>query len=106
MKESLRALVRDRAMDCCEYCRAQAKFSHDSFAVEHIIPIVKGGAENEIGNLAWSCLGCNNFKYTATTAYDLITAQMAPLFNPRTDKWADHFRWSSDFCSVIGLGLN
>jgi len=103
MNEALRFLVRDRAGDCCEYCRAQAKFSHDSFSIEHIIPVAKGGAENDPENLAWSCLGCNNFKYTATSAYDLVSARSAPLFNPRTDHWSDHFRWSADLCTVVGL---
>jgi hypothetical protein len=103
MKETLRSSVRDRAGDCCEYCRAQGKFSHDSFSIEHIIPVSKGGAVEDPENLAWSCLGCNNFKYTATSAYDLVTARIAPLFNPRTDDWNSHFRWSADFCSIIGL---
>lgn len=103
MKEALRSLVRDRAGDCCEYCRAQGKFSHDSFSIEHIIPVSKGGAAEDPENLAWSCLGCNNFKYTATSAYDLVTAGIAPLFNPRTNDWNDHFRWSIDFSAIIGL---
>ncbi|MCC6463592.1 MAG: HNH endonuclease [Saprospiraceae bacterium] len=102
MKVELRALVRDRARDCCEYCCAQAVFSHDPFSVEHITPLAKGGT-NEAENLAWSCLGCNNFKFTATTGYDLLTGQIVPLFNPRMDHWADHFRWSVDFSTIIGL---
>lgn len=103
MKEALRTLVRDRARDCCEYCRAQGRFSHDSFSLEHIIPVSKGGAAEDPDNLAWSCLGCNNFKYTATGAYDLVSARIAPLYNPRTDVWNEHFRWSADFCTIIGL---
>lgn len=102
MTENLRSFVRDRAQDCCEYCQAQAKFSHDPFSVEHITPVVKGGTDDP-ENLAWSCLGCNNYKYTATLAYDLVTAQMVPLFNPRTDIWSDHFRWSTDYTVVIGI---
>ena len=27
---------------------------------------------------------------------------MAPLFNPRTDVWREHFRWSNDFGWIIG----
>lgn len=102
MTEAVRSFVRDRAQGCCEYCRAQAKFSHDPFSVEHITPVVKGGTDDP-ENLAWSCLGCNNYKFTATSTYDLLTTQMVPLFNPRTDIWGDHFRWSKDFSVVIGL---
>ena len=102
MTEALRTSVRDRARDCCEYCRAQAEFSHDPFSVEHIIPFVKGGTD-DLENLAWSCLGCNNYKYISTSAYDLVTAQMVPLFNPRIDVWSNHFRWNNDFSVIIGL---
>lgn len=102
MKETIRSFVQDRAQGCCEYCLAQEKFSHDPFSVEHIIPVIKGGGDDP-ENLAWSCLGCNNFKFTATIAYDLLTGQMVPLFNPRKDLWNDHFRWSIDFSWVIGL---
>ena len=102
MTEALRTSVRDRARDCCEYCCAQAEFSHDPFSVEHIIPFVKGGTD-DLENLAWSCLGCNNYKYISTSAYDLVTAQMVPLFNPRIDVWSNHFRWNNDFSVIIGL---
>ncbi|MCB0534414.1 MAG: HNH endonuclease [Saprospiraceae bacterium] len=102
MTEALRSLARDRARDCCEYCRAQAKLSHDPFSVEHIIPLSQGGTDDP-ENLAWSCLGCNNYKYTFTAAYDLVTAQMVPLFNPRTDMWDEHFRWNANFTVIIGL---
>jgi len=102
MNEAIRSSVRDRAPDCCEYCRAQARFSYDPFSVEHIIPISKGGID-DLENLAWSCIGCNNFKFTAISAFDLVTTQMTPLFNPRTDIWNDHFRWSADFSEIIGL---
>jgi hypothetical protein len=51
MKESIRAFVRTRANDCCEYCQAQASFSHDSFSVEHIIPSSLNGTD-DLSNLA------------------------------------------------------
>jgi hypothetical protein len=102
MRESIRALVRERAFACCEYCQAQAKFSHDSFSVEHVIPLSKGGSDNPV-NLAWSCQGCNNFKYTAITAYDMVTAEIVNLFHPRLDRWNIHFAWNTDFSKVIGL---
>jgi hypothetical protein len=101
MKNALRKAACKRAADCCEYCQMQAKFSHDPFSGEHIIPVVKGGLD-ELENLAWSCLGCNLFKAIATHVFDLITGDLVPLYNPRIDKWADHFQWAEDFSLMIG----
>ena len=101
MKLSIRTSVRTRAKDCCEYCRDQASFSHDSFSVEHIIPITLNGTD-ELSNLAWSCLSCNNIKYTSTTAVDVETGQVVSLFHPRLDSWDDHFEWSEDSTLMIG----
>ncbi len=55
----VRAEVTAQAHGCCEYCRAQERFSPDSFSVEHITPLFEKGA-SEPGNLAYSCQGCNN----------------------------------------------
>jgi 5-methylcytosine-specific restriction endonuclease McrA len=54
----LRRLVRDRAGDCCEYCRCQAEYDSDSFSFDHIMPRSQQGATTP-DNLALSCLGCN-----------------------------------------------
>ena len=102
MTEALRSKVRRRANSCCEYCFAQESLSHDPFSAEHIIPSVKGG-KDELGNLAWSCLGCNFHKFTATTAIDLISEEIVDLFHPRQDTWSDHFKWSTDTTQLIGL---
>ncbi len=99
---ALRLLVAERARGCCEYCRGQEAFTLQPFSVEHIVPRSRGGTSSE-ENLAWSCQGCNNHKYTRTEAPDPIGDAMAPLFNPRTQRWADHFIWSSDTTQVIGL---
>ena len=97
-----KVIVRERARDCCEYCLAQAKFSHDPFSVEHIIPLAKGG-NDDLENLAWSCLGCNNYKFTAIEAPDMVTGFWVKIFSPRKDVWVEHFSWSEDFSQMIGL---
>ncbi|WP_353481178.1 HNH endonuclease signature motif containing protein [Haliscomenobacter sp.] len=102
MTESLRTSVRLRAHSCCEYCLAQETFSHDPFSVEHIIPVAKGG-EDELENLAWSCLGCNFHKFTSTTAIDLVSEASVSLFNPRENSWDEHFKWNEDITIIIGL---
>jgi hypothetical protein len=102
MTKSVKKAVRDRAKHCCEYCQSQAKISADTFAVEHIIPIVKGGSD-ELDNLAYSCQRCNNHKFTATHAIDSATGSIVPLFHPRNDIWKEHFQWSEDFTEIIGI---
>ncbi len=54
-------------------------------------------------NLAFSCGGCNAHKKDKREAIDPLTRQFYPLFNPRTDKWADHFEWSEDDLYIIGI---
>lgn len=99
---TLRQEVEVRARGCCEYCRSQNRFSPDSFSVDHIIPISKGG-QSESENLAFSCQGCNNHKYNYIDAIDPATGKKMALFHPRQHQWADHFAWNEDFSLVIGI---
>lgn len=94
--------VAERAQGCCEYCQSQAQFSADPFSIEHIIPRSRGGTD-DLSNLALSCQGCNNRKYTDVAAIDPITGETVPLFHPRKQRWSDHFVWSADWTLVIGL---
>lgn len=97
-----RRVVVERAQGCCEYCLSQANFSTESFSVEHIIPLSKGG-KTVLDNLALSCQGCNNYKYTKTEGFDPVSLQWAPLYHPRQQKWEDHFAWNQDYTLIIGL---
>jgi 5-methylcytosine-specific restriction endonuclease McrA len=54
--------VIERAEGRCEYCQSMADYATATFAVEHIIPLSRGGT-NEFDNLALSCSGCNGHKY-------------------------------------------
>lgn len=97
-----RARVLERAKGCCEYCLSQEQYSPDSFAVEHIIPLSRGGA-NTLENLAFACQGCNNRKYTNTEAVDPVTQAIVLLYHPRQHNWNDHFAWSDDYSLILGL---
>ena len=85
----------------CEYCLSPMQFNPDQPSIEHIHPGSRGGSDAP-SNLAFACQGCNNFKQVAIAAEDPATGVQAPLFHPRTDRWADHFAWSDDQVSVIG----
>ncbi len=98
----LKQAVIERAHGCCEYCRSQAKFATQSFSVEHIIPRHNGGKDTP-ANLALSCQGCNNHKYTKIEDYDPVTGELTPLYHPRRQRWSEHFVWSEDYSLVIGI---
>lgn len=98
----LRRTVADRAKGCCEYCQSQERFSNQSFSLEHILPRSRGGPDTA-DNLAFSCQGCNAHKYIKTEAPDPVDGQAALLFNPRIQKWRDHFVWNEDFTRIIGM---
>ncbi len=70
--------------------------------IEHIIPSSRGGASEE-ANLWLSCPLCNRYKGDKVIAWDPLSGQEVALYNPRTQRWADHFRWSEDGIRIIGL---
>jgi hypothetical protein len=63
-----------------------------TFHVEHIIPGSLGG-KSESENLAWACPSCNLHKSNRTHAIAPGTNEPVTLFNPRRDKWDEHFSW-------------
>lgn len=102
ISEEHKRTVADRAKGCCEYCRSQAQFSPDSFSVEHITPRSRGG-NSASSNLALSCQGCNNRKYTSVEAIDAVTGDTVPLYHPRHHSWDTHFTWNPDYTLILGL---
>jgi 5-methylcytosine-specific restriction endonuclease McrA len=85
--------VRLRAGNRCEYCRLpQERDRFFSFHVEHIIAQQHGGSD-DLTNLALACHHCNLHKGPNLAGIDPDTGQMVPLFNPRTQRWEDHFDW-------------
>jgi hypothetical protein len=96
----LSRLVAERARWRCEYCLSPSDFSTQPFEADHIVPVSKGGA-TVAENLALSC-GCNRYKGSRTHARDPQTGRVVPLFNPRRQRWPQHFEWSKDFRLVVG----
>jgi hypothetical protein len=84
------ALVAQRAGHRCEYCRAPEAVFNFPFEVEHITPSIRGGADHE-SNWALSCRSCNLHKSDAVDGIDAQTARTVALFNPRLQRWEDHF---------------
>jgi 5-methylcytosine-specific restriction endonuclease McrA len=89
----LRRLVRERAQDCCEYCRFPEAFSLLVHEVDHITA-EKHRGETVEGNLCLACLLCNQHKGSDLTSIDPDTGGIVPLFHPRRDRWREHFQWA------------
>lgn len=96
-----REQVIQRAGRRCEYCKSQEAFCPDTFSVDHVVPLARGGSDTE-DNLAFCCQGCNGPKQDALEAPDPETGTSAFLFHPRRDRWTEHFEWNEDFSHVRG----
>jgi hypothetical protein len=94
--------VRAAARDRCGYCLSPQHLILGRLQIEHLVPRARGGPTEE-ANLWLSCPLCNNDKGDRTTATDPETGATCPLFNPRTQRWSEHFRWSEDGLRVLGL---
>jgi len=81
-----------RARDRCEYCQLSQLGQEATFHIDHVHPRVAGGP-TIADNLALACVSCSLRKWAKQTATDPESGEEVPLFNPRTQVWADHFRW-------------
>ena len=76
----------------CEYCLIAEQYTYYGCQVDHIIS-EKHGGPTDASNLAYACVFCNRGKGS-----DIGSVTSAGIFcrffNPRTDRWGDHFRLS------------
>ena len=97
MEAEVRSLVRERAQNRCEYCRLpQSAAPFFAFHVEHIRAKQHGGLD-DTENLALACPDCNAHKGPNLTSIDPESDQYVRLFNPRIDRWDDHFQTQGPF---------
>lgn len=91
MDAATRKLVRERAENRCEYCLShQDQSPLAALQIEHIVPKKHRGTDDP-DNLALACIDCNLAKSSNIAGYDPDTSKMTPLFDPRHDRWHDHF---------------
>jgi len=88
---ALRRLVQMRARGRCEYCLIHEEDSYFPHQPDHVVAKKHRGATHE-DNLAWACYLCNLLKGSDIASVDIETGQIVRLFDPRSDRWADHFR--------------
>jgi hypothetical protein len=86
----LRRLVATRAEWLCEYCLIAEEDTFYGCEVDHIISEKHGGPTHE-DNLGYACVFCNQAKGSDIGSIYWETGLFVRFFNPRTDRWADHF---------------
>jgi hypothetical protein len=101
ISDEVRDRVRKQAGDRCAYCRSLHKYVLGILEIDHLIPTAKGGTDDE-DNLWLACRLCNSYKGTQTHGRDPVTGRRIWLFNPRHQKWSQHFTWSEDGTQIIG----
>jgi hypothetical protein len=96
MDKTLCQLVWGRAGRRCETCRNP----EPPFQIEHIIARQHGGL-TIAENLALACIRCNLHNGPNLSGVDRIGGVIVTLYQPRQQKWAEHFRIEDGI--IIGL---
>jgi hypothetical protein len=87
---AVRRLVAVRTDFLCEYCLVHEDDTVFGCEVDHIISEKHGGA-TDAENLAYACAFCNRAKGSDIGSIVPGTERFVRFFNPRTDRWAEHF---------------
>jgi hypothetical protein len=86
----LRRLVVERSEGLCEYCLLAEEDTVFGCELDHIISEKHGGA-TVAENLANACAFCNQAKGSDIGSVHTDTNEFIRFFNPRTDRWPEHF---------------
>jgi len=95
-------LVAERAAHRCEYCHAPEATFNFAFEVEHVVPPMQGGLDDQT-NWALACRACNVHKADHLDGRDPESLATVSLFHPRQSRWVDHFRVNLANGSIEGL---
>ena len=93
-KPDPRETVESRAGRRCEYCWAPQPATGVRYHLEHVFPESLGGAD-DVDNLALACPTWNYYKSNHLLGLDESGVAGRPLFNPRKDRWHEHFEFDS-----------
>src|SRR3989442_6347519 len=104
--EPLRDAVVRRAGQRCEYCQLSAQLQVGGFELDHVVPRSRGG-QTDMANVALACPHCNAHKWAHIDGEDTVSGQRVALFNPRTQRWEEHFQWSgSRPFEIVGISAH
>ena len=94
VSDNLRTQVEFRAGGVCEYCRIVIEDTYFGGEIDHIISLKhRGRTESE--NLALACQPCNRNKGSDLGSISETSGILVRFYNPRVDKWDEHFRVNS-----------
>jgi hypothetical protein len=100
MNKGMEQEVRRRARGRCEYCHLPEIAFELRHEIDHVIA-QKHHGPTTLENLALCCGRCNLHKGPNLSGIDPDTGLIQPLFNPRSDRWRDHFRWNGPV--IVGV---
>jgi HNH endonuclease len=105
-RAEIRRQVTARADGLCEYCLVHNDHSVAGCEVDHIISVKHGGS-SDLSNLAYACQECNRSKGSDIGSIASRPATFTRLFNPRLDRWSDHFRLELGvhIVGITGIGV-
>jgi hypothetical protein len=112
---AVRLAVRVRARDACEYCLLPTTLQ---FHIDHYIPPALWAAfhtgrrrehsasswrrgPQHTDNFVWACAFCNTAKGQRTAG--MVGGRSHRLFDPRADRWPDHFRFLHSYLFIVGI---
>ncbi len=98
---ALRQRVAESFRFRCAYCHTSQRVVGPFLEIDHILPEAHGGTADE-ENLCLACPMCNSHKADKHEALDPESGQLVPLFNPRQDKWREHFEWVEEATVIQG----
>jgi hypothetical protein len=101
VRERIVALAKNR----CGYCLSSGRISGVMLQLDHLVPFADGGSTEE-SNLWLACADCNRYRSDRSVATDPETQRVVRLFNPRNDKWGEHFAWLNSGALILGTTEN
>jgi len=96
----IRQIVASRAGFVCEYCLIAEEDSYFRHQIEHIISRKHGGS-SELEDLALACVFCNRYKGSDIASLTLETDELVRFYNPRVDRWREHFRFNGVIITLV-----
>lgn len=99
--DQARARLVAQASHRCGYCRSSEQITGMPLVLDHLVPKALGGTDEE-DNLWPACDPCNSYKQARIEARDPMTGTLIPLFNPRRQRWHDHFAWAEGGRLIVG----